>query len=140
MSAVLVPFLPAEETPPVTQAQEDTLLARITVNPEVFAGKLIIRGRRLAVEHVLGMLVTGDSFDDLLREYRWLERDDVHTCLGNVNRLVGHDRVEPAVQKSGRVKVLIDSCVAGSVAAPLAAAGHGSGASLTGPPSLDVHE
>ena len=34
----------------------DDLLDRITVNPEIFGGKPIIRGRRLAVEHVLGML------------------------------------------------------------------------------------
>ena len=32
------------------------LLERITVNPNVFGGKPIIRGRRQAVEHVLGML------------------------------------------------------------------------------------
>lgn len=82
----------------MTQAQEDTLLARITVSPEVFGGKPIIRGRRLAVEHVLGMLAAGDSIDDLLREYPWLERDDVHACLVYAKRLVGHERVEPAVQ------------------------------------------
>lgn len=35
---------------------EETLLERITVNPKIFGGKPIIRGRRLAVEHVLGML------------------------------------------------------------------------------------
>ncbi len=81
----------------MTQAQEDTLLARITVNPEVFGGKPIIRGRRLAVEHVLGMLAAGDSIDDLLREYPWLERDDVQACLVYARRLVGHERVEPAV-------------------------------------------
>ena len=57
--------------------QEDSLLARITVNPEIFRGKPIVRGRRLAVEHVLGMLAAGDSIDDLLREYPWLERDDI---------------------------------------------------------------
>jgi uncharacterized protein (DUF433 family) len=65
----------------VTQVQENALLARITVNPEIFGGKPIIRGRRLAVEHVLGMLAGGDSMGDLLREYPWLERDDVQACL-----------------------------------------------------------
>ena len=35
---------------------EQLLLKRITVNPKIFGGKPIIRGRRLAVEHVLGML------------------------------------------------------------------------------------
>ena len=33
---------------------QDDLLKRITANPEIFGGKPIIRGRRMAVEHVLG--------------------------------------------------------------------------------------
>ena len=45
---------------------EQTLLERITVNPRIFGGKPIIRGRRLAVEHVLAMLAAGDSFETLL--------------------------------------------------------------------------
>ena len=83
----------------MTQAQEDALLARITVNPEIFGGKPIIRGRRLAVEHVLGMLAAGDTVDDLVREYPWLEHDDVQACLVYARRLVGHERIEPAVQR-----------------------------------------
>jgi uncharacterized protein (DUF433 family) len=85
----------------MTHVQEDALLARITVNPDVFGGKPIIRGRRLAVEHVLGMLAAGDSIEDLLREYPWLERDDVQACLVYAKRLVGHERIEPAVQSPG---------------------------------------
>ena len=76
-------------------------LDRITVDPGVFGGKPIIRGRRLAVEHVLGMLAAGDSVDDLLREHPWLERDDVQACLVYARRLVDHERVEPAVQSPG---------------------------------------
>ena len=44
---------------PSTMNEAD-LLKRITVNPKIFGGKPIIRGRRLAVEHVLGMLAGGD--------------------------------------------------------------------------------
>ena len=47
---------------------EDELLGRITVNPKIFGGKPIIRGRRLAAEHVLGMLATGDTMEDILEE------------------------------------------------------------------------
>ena len=35
---------------------ERELLQRITIDPKIFGGKPIVRGRRLAVEHVLGML------------------------------------------------------------------------------------
>jgi uncharacterized protein (DUF433 family) len=74
---------------------ERQLLERITVNPAIFGGKPIIRGRRLAVEHVLGMLAAGDSPETLLEGYPWLERDDIQACLVYARRLVGHERVEP---------------------------------------------
>jgi len=76
---------------------EDALLQRITVNPEIFGGKPIVRGRRLAVEHVLGMLAAGDSPDTILRGYPWLEPEDIRACLVYATRLVGHERVVPAV-------------------------------------------
>ncbi len=72
------------------------LLERITVNPNIFGGKPIIRGRRLAVEHVLGMLAAGESVDGLLSCYPWLEREDVLACLWFARRLVGQERYEPA--------------------------------------------
>lgn len=81
----------------MTTGHEDLLLERITIDPAVFGGKPIVRGRRLAVEHVLGMLAAGDSIEDLLAEYPWLEREDVQACLVYAWRLVGHERVEPAV-------------------------------------------
>ena len=56
---------------------EKNLLARITVNPAIFGGKPIIRGRRLAVEHVLGMLAAGDSMETILEGYTWLEAEDI---------------------------------------------------------------
>jgi len=77
------------------------LLARITTDPGIFSGKPIIRGHRLAVEHVLGMLAAGDTPDELLREYSWLEADDVRACLAYARRLVGHERVHLAVGPSG---------------------------------------
>jgi uncharacterized protein (DUF433 family) len=60
---------------------EDKLLDRITVDPDIFGGKPIIRGRRLAVEHVLGMLAAGDTESTLLEGYPWLEPDDIRACL-----------------------------------------------------------
>ncbi|HVO92881.1 MAG TPA: DUF433 domain-containing protein [Terriglobales bacterium] len=60
---------------------EQMLLKRITVNPKIFGGKPIIRGRRLAVEHILGMLAAGDTAETILQGYPWLEREDVQACL-----------------------------------------------------------
>ena len=71
------------------------LLERITVNPQIFGGKPIIRGRRLAVEHVLGMLAAGDAVETILKGYSWLEPEDVQACLVFARRAVGHERYEP---------------------------------------------
>ena len=74
---------------------EAKLLERITVNPRIYGGKPIVRGRRLAVEHVLAMLAAGDTVEILLEGYPWLEREDVLACLAYACRLVAHERVEP---------------------------------------------
>jgi uncharacterized protein (DUF433 family) len=80
---------------------EKGLLERITVNPNIFGGKPIIRGRRLAVEHVLGMLAAGDTLDTLLEGYPWLEREDLQACLLYARKHVGHERIEPLTIETG---------------------------------------
>ena len=81
----------------VLPMNELELLGRITVNPQIFGGKPIVRGRRLAVEHVLAMLAAGDTPEMILSGYPWLEADDVRACLVFARRHVGHERVEPLV-------------------------------------------
>ena len=81
----------------VTVADEQELLKRITVNPGIFGGKPIIRGHRLAVEHVLAMLAAGDTPETILEGYPWLEREDIQACLLYARKLVAHERVEPAI-------------------------------------------
>jgi uncharacterized protein (DUF433 family) len=77
----------------LTRFDEEQLLGRITTNPAIFGGKPIIRGRRLAVEQVLGMLAAGDSPETILQGYPWLEMDDIRACLIYARRLVGHSRL-----------------------------------------------
>jgi uncharacterized protein (DUF433 family) len=73
---------------------EKALLERITVNPKIFGGKPIIRGRRLAVEHLLAMLAAGDTPETILSGYPWVELADIQACLLYARKLVGHERVE----------------------------------------------
>jgi uncharacterized protein (DUF433 family) len=80
---------------------EEKILERITVNPMIFGGKPVIRGRRLAVEHILGMLAAGDSPETILEGYPWLEPEDIQACLVYARRLVGHERVEPLLLETG---------------------------------------
>jgi uncharacterized protein (DUF433 family) len=76
---------------------EFILLQRITVNPTIFGGKPIVRGRRLAVEHVLGMLAAGDTIESLLEAYPWLEYEDVQACLIYAQRVISNEHVEPLI-------------------------------------------
>ena len=84
--------------PPI--AGEDHLLERITIDPNIFGGKPIVRGRRLAVEHVLGLLSSGDSPQNLLAEYPWLEEADIRACFAYARRVVGHERIDPPLGTS----------------------------------------
>lgn len=80
---------------------EQKLLERITVNPAIFGGKPIVRGRRLAVEHILGMLAAGDTPQTILEGYPWLEPADIQACLVYARKVVGHERVEPIILDTG---------------------------------------
>ncbi len=73
---------------------EKTRLDRITINPAIFGGKPIVRGRRLAIEHILSMLAAGDSPETILEGYPWLRTEDIRACLIDARRLVGQERVE----------------------------------------------
>ena len=60
---------------------ESELLERITVRPDVFGGKPIVRDMRIAVEHILGMLAAGDTAQSILSDYPFLEPEDIRACL-----------------------------------------------------------
>jgi uncharacterized protein (DUF433 family) len=70
------------------------LIERITCDPEIFGGKPIIRGRRLAVEHILDMLAAGDDAATILGGYPWLEPEDIQACLVYASLLTRHERIE----------------------------------------------
>jgi len=76
---------------------EDELIQRITVDPAIFGGKPIIRGMRMAVEHVLGMLAAGDTPERLLQEYPFLEPEDIQACLAYAHRLMAGEQVQERI-------------------------------------------
>lgn len=74
-------------------ASEEELLKRVTVHPDIFGGKPVIRGMRIAVEHILGMLAAGDTAQLILQEYPFLEPEDIRACLVFAHRSVAGDQV-----------------------------------------------
>lgn len=79
---------------------EDELLQRITTDPAIFGGKPVIRGMRVAVEHVLAMLAAGDTPERLLQEYPFLEPADIHACLAYAHRSLAGEQVQDRIAGS----------------------------------------
>jgi uncharacterized protein (DUF433 family) len=56
-------------------------LNRISQQPDVMCGKACIRGMRVTVGMIVGQIGAGQSIDELLRDYPYLEREDVMQAL-----------------------------------------------------------
>jgi uncharacterized protein (DUF433 family) len=59
---------------------DDQLLSRITTDPRVMVGKAVIKGTRLTVEYILGLLAHGTTMADILTEYDGLTAEDIQAC------------------------------------------------------------
>jgi len=56
-------------------------LTRITFNLEIMGGKPCIRGMRVTVGTIVGLIASGKNIDEVLSEYPYLEREDVLQAL-----------------------------------------------------------
>lgn len=59
----------------------EKLLERISVDPNICGGKPCIRGHRIWVSLILGLLADGMSVEEILMEYPGLEEADVRACI-----------------------------------------------------------
>ncbi|HSG39793.1 MAG TPA: DUF433 domain-containing protein [Thermoanaerobaculia bacterium] len=60
---------------------DEQLLSRISLSPDVMVGKPVIKGTRLTVDYVLGLLAHGASISEILEEYDGLTPEDVQACF-----------------------------------------------------------
>ena len=60
---------------------EKKILERIVINPNVMVGKPVIKDTRLTVEHVLGLLAQGATFEEVIEEYQGITTEDIQACL-----------------------------------------------------------
>lgn len=60
---------------------KEELLSRIEIDPEVMVGKPVIKGTRLTVDHILGLLGAGWTIEQLVAEYRKIDANDIAACL-----------------------------------------------------------
>ena len=68
---------------------------RIAIDPAVLAGKPIIRGTRLAVEFIVGLLCDGWSEADVLHNYPNITHEDIAACLRYAGEILRAEKVYP---------------------------------------------
>jgi uncharacterized protein (DUF433 family) len=74
---------------------DDELLAHIEVDARRMAGKPVIRGTRLTVEHILNQLAHGQTAGDIAQEYPDLTEDAVRACVLYAQRTMADTTYAP---------------------------------------------
>ena len=74
---------------------DQDLLARVTLNPDVMVGKPVIRGTRLTVEYILNLLAHGATTNEILDEYAGLAPEDIRACFLFATRSLGSNTFMP---------------------------------------------
>jgi uncharacterized protein (DUF433 family) len=77
----------------------DDQSSRIALDPKVLAGKPVIRGTRLSVEFVIGLMANGWGEADILANYPGITHDDIIACLAKRRLRCGSSlmRISPAL-------------------------------------------
>ena len=70
--------------------------ARIVLDSAVLTGKPVIRGTRLSVDFVIGLMADGWTEADILRNYPGVSHDDVAACLAYVRDVLRSEKVYPS--------------------------------------------
>ena len=69
--------------------KDNELIERIVLNPNVMAGKPVIRGTRLTAEFILNLLAHGAKDSEILNEYKGLTIEDIQACILFATTFVG---------------------------------------------------
>ena len=69
---------------------------RITLDPAILAGKPSVRGTRLSVEFVIGLMADGWTEADILANYPGLAHDDIMACLAYARDVLESEKVHPS--------------------------------------------
>jgi uncharacterized protein (DUF433 family) len=75
---------------------------RIVLDPETLVGKPVIRGTRLSVEFVIGLMADGWTEADILQSYPGITHDDIIACFAYARDTLGSEKVFPSAARIGR--------------------------------------
>lgn len=68
----------------------------IHLDPEILVGKPVVRGTRLAVEFIIGLLAQGWTEAQVLDNYPGLTAEDIRACLGYAQEILEGEKVFPS--------------------------------------------
>ena len=72
---------------------EGNKVVKIVANVEILGGKPIIEGTRISVDHVLGLLANGMTYEEIIADYPDLTEESIRAVLGYAARALGNDIV-----------------------------------------------
>jgi uncharacterized protein (DUF433 family) len=75
---------------------QNDVLSRITIEPGKCGGQPCIRGKRMRVTDILQLLGASASYEEILRDYAFLERDDILAAVTYAARQTDHIVVQSA--------------------------------------------
>ena len=70
--------------------------AHIVLDPTILVGKPVIRGTRLAVDFIIGLMADGWNETDILHNYPSLSPDDLAACLAYARDVLRSEKVYPS--------------------------------------------
>jgi uncharacterized protein (DUF433 family) len=76
--------------------EEPVMTERIILDPTILAGKPVIRGTRLSVEFIIGLMADGWNEADILRNYPGLTHEDVAACLAYARNVLQSEKIYPS--------------------------------------------
>jgi len=78
----------------------EKLLQRIVIDPKVMTGKPVIKGTRLTVQFILGLLGEGSTIEEIIKEYKGIKKEDIMACLIFASEAIDHSTILPLAAKA----------------------------------------
>ena len=79
--------------------KDNELLSRIICDPAVMTGKPVIKGTRLTVDFILGLLAHGETEQEILNEYPGLNMEDIKACFLFATKSMGTTEFMPLMME-----------------------------------------
>ena len=74
---------------------EEKLLKRVVVDPEIMAGKPVIKGTRIPVDLIVKLVAKGMTYEEIKKDYPYLTKEDVKAALMYAAEVTGNEEVFP---------------------------------------------